>query len=82
MFATRLQETNVDPLIRNQLMGHIPFGDAKGKGPLGMTGIYTHASPATIRRQLFDAMRHRPATEILQRWLKRHAPTDSAQSDG
>ncbi len=82
MFATRLQETNVDPLIRNQLMGHIPFGDAKGKGPLGMTGIYTHASPATIRRQLFDAMRTRPATEILQRWLKHHAQTGSTQSDG
>lgn len=70
LFATALQEANVDPLIRNQLMGHLPFHDAKGKGPLGMTGVYTHASPATVRRQLQGAQENRPAMAVLRAWLE------------
>jgi integrase len=37
MFATALMEGNVDPLIRNELMGHVPAGDDRGRGPLAMT---------------------------------------------
>jgi integrase len=41
-FATILQDANVDPLIRNELMGHSSassFGSAAG---LGTTELYTH----------------------------------------
>jgi integrase len=65
-FATALQEANVDPLIRNQLMGHVPADDTRGKGPLGMTAVYSHASPATIHRQLIEALGGRPAVEFLR----------------
>ena len=29
LFATALQEGRVDPLIRNELMGHVAAGDAR-----------------------------------------------------
>jgi integrase len=70
LFATRLQEANVDPLIRNQLMGHVPGGDAKGRGPLGMTAVYSHAGPETVRRQLESAVSGGPAVHVLREWLK------------
>ncbi len=70
LFATRLQESNVDPLIRNQLMGHTPAGDAKGRGPLGMTAVYSHAGPETIRQQLEAATLRRPALQVIGKWLK------------
>jgi hypothetical protein len=81
LFATALQEANVDPMIRSQLMGHAAAGDARGKGPLGMTGVYTHASPATIRRQLEDALRLRPALGVLRRWLERRLKAKEPRSD-
>jgi integrase len=70
LFATALMEGNVDPMIRSQLMGHVASGDARSKGPLGMTGVYTHASPATIRRQMEAALGNRPAVAALRRWLE------------
>ena len=49
-FATCLQDANVDPLIRNELLGHSPAG-------LGMTTVYTQTRPETKRKQLFAALR-------------------------
>ena len=40
LFATTLQDANVDPMIRNELMGH-STSDTCRNG-LGMTGAYTH----------------------------------------
>lgn len=65
-FATMLQDANVDPLIRNELMGHAPGGS--NGGGLGMTAIYTHTRPETKRRQLEHAVRGRPGIEIARRW--------------
>ena len=45
----------MDPLIRNELMGHAAAG-GKGGGGLGMTAVYTHTRPETKRRQLEAAM--------------------------
>ena len=39
-FATSLQDANVDPLIRNELMGHAPGSVSLGGRSLGMTAIY------------------------------------------
>ena len=51
---------------RNQLMGHVPADATRGKGPLGMTAVYSHASPAIVRRQLVEALCNRPAMEFLR----------------
>jgi integrase len=55
-FATLLQDANVDPLIRQQVMGHRP---AKTTG-LGMTANYTHTRPETLRQQIEQALRRWP----------------------
>ena len=55
-FATLLQDANVDPLIRQQTMGHRP---SNGNG-LEMTGNYTHTRPETLREQLEQALRRWP----------------------
>ena len=52
-YATLLQDANVDPLIRQQTLGHSPTG---GEG-LGMTANYTHTRRETQRRQIEDALR-------------------------
>ncbi len=70
MFATCLQDSNVDPLIRNQLMGHAPAGAGSANDGLGMTGVYTHTRPATLRRQLEEALRGRPALGVARQWLQ------------
>ena len=44
-FATLLQDANVDPLIRQQVMGHKPTLT----GGLGMTANYTHTRPETCK---------------------------------
>ncbi len=51
-FATILQDANVDPLIRNEVMGHSPASTYGGAHSLGMTGVYTHSQPETTCRQL------------------------------
>jgi len=66
IFATMLQEANVDPLIRMELMGHAPQGGRSG-GPLGMTTVYTHSSPATRRSQLLAALEDRACTAVARR---------------
>jgi integrase len=60
-FATCMQDANVDPLIRNELMGHSPGGGPTGGVGLGMTAVYTHTRPETKRKQLEDALAARPA---------------------
>jgi integrase len=56
-FATLLQDANVDPLIRQQTLGHRPPG-----GGLGMTAHYTHTRPETQRRQVEQALRRWPGS--------------------
>ncbi|MHC4064082.1 MAG: tyrosine-type recombinase/integrase [Planctomycetota bacterium] len=72
-FATALQDANVDPLIRNQLMGHAPTGAGSVTSGLGMTGVYTHTRPETLRRQLEQALSGRSALDVARGWLKRRA---------
>ena len=69
-FATILQDANVDPLIRNELMGHAPaISPGPGAG-LGMTAVYTHTRPETKRRQLEGALANRPAVVYAMSWLQ------------
>jgi integrase len=70
-FATILQDDNVDPLIRNELMGHSPASTFGSNNGLGTTGLYTHTQPATKRRQLEAALDNRPAIECATDWLTR-----------
>jgi len=67
MFATALQDANVDPLIRNELMGHSPEGI---HGALGMTAVYTHTRPETRRQQLLAALELRPAMKFLRQQIQ------------
>jgi integrase len=70
MFATSLQEANVDPLIRQELMGH-SVGSHRNGG-LGMTAVYTHTQDRTRRKQLEAAMAKRQAAvEAARRWLEK-----------
>jgi len=55
-FATLLQDANVDPLIRQQVMGHRPTSSTG----LGMTANYTHTRPETLRQQVEQALRRWP----------------------
>jgi integrase len=70
-FATSLQEANVDPLIRNLLMGHASAGERSAGHGLGMTAVYTHTRPATIRKQLEGALAGRVALAVAAEWLRR-----------
>jgi integrase len=67
-FATCLQDANIDPLIRNELMGHSAVGTHSGIG-LGMTAVYTHTRFETKRRQLESAILNRSCVETVSRWL-------------
>jgi integrase len=58
-----LQDANVDPLIRQQVMGHRP---TSGSG-LGMIANYTHTRPETMRRQVEDALQRWPESLRLAR---------------
>jgi integrase len=62
-FATALQEGNVDPLIRCELMGHSTSG--KHGGGLGMTARYTHSRLETKRQQLARAMALASSLQVL-----------------
>jgi integrase len=72
-FATILQDANVDPLIRNELMGHSPASPFGSASSLGTTGLYTHTRPETKRRQLETALRERPALICATIWLSTDA---------
>lgn len=67
-FATILQDANVDPLIRNELMGHAPMSNFSSAPGLGTTSIYTHTRPETKRQQLENALQGRPALECAYGW--------------
>jgi integrase len=69
-FATCLQDANVDPLIRNELMGHVPDRGGAGGGGLAMTAIYTHTRPETKRRQLAAALSLRPSSVLAEQWVR------------
>jgi integrase len=69
-FATSLQEGNVDPLIRNLLMGHASSGERSAGYGLGMTAVYTHTRPDTIRKQLESALAGRVALTAAAEWLR------------
>jgi integrase len=68
-FATVLQEGRVDPLVRNLLMGHATSEHRTAGHGLGMTAVYTHTRPETIREQLLEAFANRPALQALNRRL-------------
>lgn len=72
-FATALQEGRVDPLIRNELMGHVAPGDRSVGRGLAMTAVYTHTQPETRRHQLEAALSSRPAVAVAQEWVRRKA---------
>ena len=66
-FATALQDANVDPLIRSQLMGHSTAGAGSPGSGLGMTAVYTHSRPQTVRQQMLTAMTARPLYGVVER---------------
>jgi integrase len=70
-FATMLQDANVDPLVRNELMGHVPAAASASGVGLAMTAVYTHTRPETKRQQLERALANRPALEAARRWPAR-----------
>jgi len=69
-FATALQEGRVDPLVRNLLMGHAAAGERTEGHGLGMTAIYTHTRPETIREQLVSALCSREALKAIRQRLR------------
>jgi integrase len=60
-FATLMQDANVDPLVRQRVLGHRP---TLGAG-LGMTAAYTHTRPETQRQQVEAALRLWPTSLAL-----------------
>ncbi len=79
-FATCLQDANVDPLIRNQLMGHRPADGSKSGGGLGMTAVYTHSRPETIRQQLGMATAKRGIVSVAREWIQSRTATLQSQN--
>lgn len=77
-FATCLQDANVDPLIRSELMGHSSAGSSKG--PLGMTSVYTHTRDGTLRRQFHLAMANRSIVTLGRQWAQRQQSAMSLMS--
>lgn len=70
-FATMLQEGRVDPLIRNELMGHVASGDKSAGHGLAMTAVYTHTRPQIRREQLEHALQAHLALAVAKEWLDR-----------
>jgi integrase len=70
LFATALQDGRVDPLIRNELMGHVAAGQRSAGHGLAMTAVYTHTRPETRRQQLAAALACRPAVAVARAWLQ------------
>jgi site-specific recombinase XerD len=60
-FATTLQDANVDPLVRNELMGHAPQSFGLSGISLHTTAVYTHTRPETKQRSLLNAFSDREA---------------------
>jgi integrase len=74
-FATALQEGHVDPLIRNELMGHVSECGRRAGHGLAMTAVYTHTRAETRREQLFEALNKTSAVVVAKDWVARHAAT-------
>jgi integrase len=70
LFATALQEGRVDPLIRNELMGHVAAGERTAGHGLAMTAVYTHTRPETRRQQLEAALAPRAAVAVARARLE------------
>lgn len=70
LFATTLQDSNVDPLIRCELMGHAIGSSRNSQHGLGMTANYTHTRPETKRRQLKAALECRPSFVCATEWCE------------
>jgi integrase len=68
-FATSLQDANVDPIVRCELMGHSTGARGSGHG-LGMTATYTHTRPETMRAELIRALSNRRSYGAAERWLR------------
>ncbi len=81
-FATALQEGRVDPLIRNELMGHVATGERKAGHGLAMTAVYTHTQPVIRRQQLADAFESRSSLVAARRWLAKHSRGDGINVRG
>ena len=81
LFATSLQDANVDPLIRCEFMGHATQATRGSGHPLGMTATYTHSRPETKRRQLESASMPGPAVAVAESWLKRSMHLQSHEAD-
>ncbi len=77
-FATTLQDGNVDPLIRNELMGHVPAKSRSPGGGLAMTAVYTHTRPETKRQQLENVFANRAAVQYAATWLQSRNPTPAS----
>ncbi|QGQ25764.1 MULTISPECIES: tyrosine-type recombinase/integrase [Gimesia] len=73
LFATCLQDGNVDPLIRSELMGHSTSATNGASHGLGMTATYTHSRPETKRKQLANALLIRLAVQIAKTWYIRYS---------
>ncbi|MBN70824.1 MAG: hypothetical protein CME32_16275, partial [Gimesia sp.] len=71
LFATCLQDGNVDPLIRSELMGHSTSASNGASHGLGMTATYTHSRPETKRRQLKDALSQRISVKVARHKIRR-----------
>jgi integrase len=82
LFATGLQEGRVDPLIRNELMGHVAEGMHTSGHGLAMTAVYTHTRPEIRQRQLMEALSGRPAIVAAKDWLRRKQPAVDSSGSG
>lgn len=70
LFATSLQDANVDPLIRCELMGH-STRTSSGTHGMGMTAHYTHTRMETKHSQLEMAVVRRPAYQLAKEWVQK-----------
>jgi len=68
-FATCLQDANVDPLVRCELMGHSTGARSSGHH-LGMTATYTHTRWGTMKTELARALAIGAPHGAAQRWLQ------------
>lgn len=71
LFATCLQDGNVDPLIRSELMGHSTSATSGANHGLGMTATYTHSRPETKIKQLTDALSQRLSVKVAKLRIRR-----------
>lgn len=70
LFATILQAGRVDPLIRNELLGHIPEDGPRTGGGLGMTANYTHTHIETKREQMQCAFQKHILWAMIEKRLE------------